>query len=410
MKSFITNKRFLSADSKLLAILDQGISSGMSFIVMFCVTDIYSLKVIAILNLVNNISYSFATIVKSQLLYSSLLHSEISSGNSDINLKKLVIPKLQIPLILLIGFIVFLISNSKADNFRLPIVMFIFFIGIFLTDFFRNVLIHNGLRLISFKLNILSVIALVVFISMQYLIPEFFDLIIYWSILQFIFPLYIFIKFFEGEIKFLKGLNREKVTGRYFLIESVFSRFSMVLGSLYIFFANSEVAGEMAIAYLIFSALPSLISSALQPITNGLVIRNVFGKPFQSIVIITYLIHLIWFPIFLYSISAQPQWFPVSFQSAKDWCVGIVFASMTTSFLNLYQIRMLGDLGGSIFLITRLTISLFMGPIGAIVIINLSVSSYIFYTLILLFIANPFSYTVYLKALSLPKSKSSKEY
>lgn len=401
---------FLSPDSKLLAILDQGISSGMSFMVMFLVTDLYSLRIIAILNLVGNISYSFATIVKSQLLYSSLLHKENSNRNSDLSASKMLIPKLQFIFILSTGIAVFLISNSRIENYIISVQMCVYFIGIFLTDFFRNVLIHNGLRLVSLKLNILSALALTLFVKMPHSFPHFFDLIFFWVILQFIFPFFILVRYLNGKIIFQRGMKIERLTGSYFLIEGIFSRLAMVVGSLYIFYSNIEAAGVLAVGYLIFAALPSLIASALQPISNGLVIRNMLGKSFSSVILITYVIHAIWLPIVFLATKLLPNWFPTLFQSAQEWGTGIVLASMTTAFLNLYQIRMLSDLGGLNFLISRFLTAILTGPVGALVIINLGVDTYNFYTLILLFILNPFSYQLYLRFIFLLKSKRCKEY
>jgi hypothetical protein len=396
-------------ESKLLAVLDQALSSGMSFTVMYLVANSYSLTIIAVLSLVGNISYSYATISKSQLLYSSLLHSRDSDENDQPKETHLLIPGLQFSLVSTVAMIVFWISMSAVNSTRISFQMVVFFIGVLLTDYFRNVLIHQGLRIVSAQLNLLSVLLLFLFLVIRNVSPVYVDLISFWAILQFVFPLYVIINFKVKKVKFLKRMRNEKLTGRYFFIEASFSRLTMLLGSLYTLFSDSELAGTLAISYLIFAAFPSLITSALQPISNQLVIKGRFGKAFESVVISTYVSHVLWLFLFSMVLHFKSSWFPSTFLVAQEWCFGIMLSSMATAFLNLYQIRMLSDLGPLIFLRVRIIAAIFTGPVGAVIVVNSNVVAYSLYCLLFCLLLNPIVYQKYLTSRFFSNPNSGKE-
>ena len=397
------------SDSKVLAMFDQALSSGMSCVVMFLVADSYSLTIIAVLSLVSNISYSFATIAKSQLLYSSLMSSRHIDDLDQSKRAIICIPRLQLGSVLTVSFVVLFISISTVNSNKFSLQMLALFIGVLQTDYFRNALIHAGFRIISFKLNVLSAFVLIFLLAVNRKSPINLDLISIWSLLQFVFPLFILINFTIKKVEFLKRRRNEKLTGRYFFAEATFSRLIMLLGSVYVLFSNAELAGTLAIAYLIFAAFPSLIASALQPISNQLVIKQKFGKAFNSVVLITFLSHIFWCPLFLLSMHLQPDWFPDTFHSAQKWCVGIVLASMTTAFLNLYQIRMLSDLGGLNFIQLRFLAAIFTGPIGAAVAVNSNFFFYSVFCLVTFLILNPVTYRKLLASRFLFNRNGSKE-
>jgi hypothetical protein len=397
------------SESKVLAIFDQALSSGMSLVVMFLVADSYSLTIIAVLSLVSNISYSFATIAKSQLLYSSLMSSRHIDDLDQSKRAIIRIPTLQLGSVSTVSFVVLFISISTVNSNKFSLQMLALFIGVLLTDYFRNALIHEGFRIISFKLNVLSAFILIFFLAVNKKSPFNLDLISIWSLLQFVFPLFILINFTIKKVEFLKRRRNEKLTGRYFFAEATFSRLTMLLGSVYVLFSNAELAGTLAIAYLIFAAFPSLIASALQPISNQLVIKQKFGKAFNSVVLITFLSHIFWCPLFLLSMHLQPDWFPDTFHSAQKWCVGTVLASMTTAFLNLYQIRMLSDLGGLNFIKLRFLAAIFTGPIGAAVAVNSNFFFYSVFCLVTFLIFNPITYRKLLASRFLFNRNGSKE-
>lgn len=398
------------SESKFLAIFDQALSSGMSFVAMFLVADSYSLTTIAVLSLVSNISYSFATIAKSQLLYSSLMSSSLIDDLDHSKSTIIHIPRLQLGSVLTLSFIVLFISFSTVNSSKFALQMLALFIGVLLTDYFRNVLIHEGFRIISFKLNALSAFVLIFFVAAIKKSSINLDLISIWSLLQFVFPIFILIKFIFKKVEFLKRRRNEKLTGRYFFVESTFSRLMMLLGSVYVLYSNTELAGTLAIAYLIFAAFPSLIASALQPISNLLIIRQKFGRAFNSVILITFFSHVFWCPLFLLSMHIQPDWFPDTFYSAQKWCVGTVLASMTTAFLNLYQIRMLSDLGGSSFIQLRFLAAIFAGPVGAAVVVNSNFFFYWVFCLLIFLIFNPITYRKLLASRFLFNRNGSKEY
>ena len=82
---------------------------------------------------------------------------------------------------------------------------------------------------------------------------------------------------------------------------------------------------------------------------------------------------------------------------------------MATAFLNLYQIRMLSDLGPLIFLRVRIIAAIFTGPVGAVIVVNSNVVAYSLYCLLICLLLNPIVYQKYLTSRFFSNRNSGKE-
>jgi len=386
-------KKKPSEESKILAVLDQAISSGMSLLVFFFIAIDYSLAQIAVFSLVSNISYSVATTLKSKFVYTSVITLQKRDSVSQLDNLKLGISKLPVPSTSIIAILIFGISIIKLGQFAFSMTMTILFMGILLTDFYRNSLIHQKHRYTSFKLNLLSLILLCIYFYGSYAFPNFkVDVLIFWCSLQYIFPFYIWCQILKKNAVYAEQLMEEVLLGKYFFWDSVILRVASISGSLAVLLFDGNLAGAMSIAYMIFAALPSFMGSALQPISNLFSSRATDKQKFNSVITTVYLSHIVWFLVLYIFFTFKISWISPNFYLSQIWGPAMFLMSMATAFLNIYQIRMFLDLGKSFSLKIRVMSSLFMGPIAALVVILSTVEVYTVYSLVTLCILNPFVY------------------